>query len=301
MADGSRQVWRRAALHALPIAVFVLWLYGYWFGIADRYAVFLYEHLGATPFDAVTRSRYWMAGLVAAGLVLIGYNAVLWAAGRIAARRGRVLSLPGWWRVWLIAAALVIPGILAITLTANNPTLPLPLAFASAAAAASGLALAVLPSAWAAIRPAQLAALALDGLALVPTLLLMPALELPGEGLSVTPQVVTAAAIGGVIASTIALAVLTAARWRGWLPAVASTGWQIFLAGVGWAYLIMPVTHYLLATPVQYRYISTASNFFADGPLLQAATLLTAGLLAGLCAGIRARLLQRELQQHPAD
>ena len=66
MANGSRQEWRRAALHALPIAVFVLGLYGYWFGIADRYAVFLYEHLGATPFDAVTRSRYWMAGLVAA-------------------------------------------------------------------------------------------------------------------------------------------------------------------------------------------------------------------------------------------
>ena len=38
MANGSRQEWRRAALHALPIAVFVLGLYGYWFGIADRYA-----------------------------------------------------------------------------------------------------------------------------------------------------------------------------------------------------------------------------------------------------------------------
>lgn len=294
MTGGGRQGWSRAALHGVPIAVFVLGLYLYWFGVADRYAVFLYEHLGATPFDAVTRSRYWMAGLVAAGFVLTGTNAVMWAAGRLAARQGRVLSPPGWWRVWLIAALIAAPGILAITMTLNAPTLPPTLAGATAIAAAGGLALALLPSAWAAARPAQLAALALDGLALMPTLLLMPALELPGEGLSVTPQVVRAAALGGVMASAAALAALTAARWRGWLPAGDSTGWRVFLAGAAWAYLVMPVAHYLLATPAQYRYISTASNFFADGLLLQAATLVTAGALAGVCGAVRLRLEPRQ-------
>ena len=60
-------------LHAVPISLFVLGISYYWFAVADRYAIFLYGHLGATPFDEVTSSRYWMGGLVAAGFVLLGY------------------------------------------------------------------------------------------------------------------------------------------------------------------------------------------------------------------------------------
>jgi len=40
-----------ALLHAVPISLFVLGLFYYWFDVADRYAIFLYGHLGATPFD----------------------------------------------------------------------------------------------------------------------------------------------------------------------------------------------------------------------------------------------------------
>ena len=57
--------WHRAlipaAMHAVAIAAVVGALIVYWFGVADRYAVFLYDHLGAGPFDGVTTSRYWMA------------------------------------------------------------------------------------------------------------------------------------------------------------------------------------------------------------------------------------------------
>ena len=69
--------WIHSAIR-LPITVFLLGLTYYWFAVADRYAVFLYEHLGATPFDAVTGSRYWMAGLIANGFVLVLYTATMW-------------------------------------------------------------------------------------------------------------------------------------------------------------------------------------------------------------------------------
>lgn len=62
--------WKAALLHAVPICLFILGLFYHWFAVADRYAVFLYEHLGATPFDDVTSSRYWMSGLVASGAVV---------------------------------------------------------------------------------------------------------------------------------------------------------------------------------------------------------------------------------------
>ena len=44
----------------------------YWFAVANRYVIFLHAHLDATPFDDVTRSRYWIAGLVASGIVMVG-------------------------------------------------------------------------------------------------------------------------------------------------------------------------------------------------------------------------------------
>ena len=85
MTAGVQPAWVPALLHAVPISLFVLGLFYYWFAVADRYAVFLYEHLGATPFDAATSSRYWMAGLVAAGAVMVIYVAVNWSIGRLSA------------------------------------------------------------------------------------------------------------------------------------------------------------------------------------------------------------------------
>lgn len=86
--------WRTALLHALPLSLAVLSLFAYWFGVANRYLVFLYEHLGAGPFDEVTVSRYWMAGLVAGGVVLALYVPACALCGRLWGVRP-----PGWWRV----------------------------------------------------------------------------------------------------------------------------------------------------------------------------------------------------------
>jgi hypothetical protein len=263
----------------------VLALYYYWFAIADRYAIFLYNHLGATPFDEVTRSRYWMAGLVAAGVVLVLYTAANWLLGRI----NRNYSPPAWWMVWFLGAPFLIAGIPLITMRLNQPVLPLSLALASLAAALIGLAMALAPGALAAQAPARLAWLVVDGAGLVPVLLLLWAVELPGRGLISVPAML--AVVGSSILAGIAwllLATWPGSRYRGsWPPA-----WAVFLAGCCLSYLVMPLVHHLLFVPAAWRYISTARNFFALNPLVQLITLLVA---AAMSVGIS--MLRRKL--HP--
>lgn len=269
--------WRSAALHAVAVSLLVLSLFTYWFGVADRYSIFLYGHLGATPFDEVTTSRYWMSGLVASGAVAVLYTAANWLLGRLAARRGRNYQPPAWWRVWGPCAVALAPGILAITMTVNEPTLPLLLAGACAAVSWSSLALALMPARWAARRPLDLAWLAADGAGLVPSLVLLRALELPGRGLAVRPAVAILAAAGGTVAGATWLGLVTALRaWRRRpTPGAAA----LFASGLTWAYLVFPLVHHL-TTPAQYRYISASSNLFAFHWGLQVSAWAVAAALA---------------------
>jgi len=58
---------------------------------------------------------------------------------------------------------------------------------------------------------------------------------------------------------------------------------EVLVAGLGLSYLLLPVVHHLLATPPAYRYISTASNFFAFNVGLQVLVFVVA---AGLAIGV---------------
>jgi hypothetical protein len=65
------------------------------------------------------------------------------------------------------------------------------------------------------------------------------------------------------------------------------------------SYLLLPLIHHLLATPPGYRYISTASNFFAFNLFVQAfAVAVAAGLAAGATGG--RRWLERRGRPQPA-
>jgi hypothetical protein len=275
--------WRRPFIEAAAIVVLVLSLYTYWFAQADRYVIFLYGHTapGITltePFDAMTSSRYWMAGLVAAGVVMLLYTGVNWIGGRSAARRGSSFGTPPWWRVWVLSAPGLIAGIPAITMTANAPVLPLSLAAASAAAALAGLALALMPGRWAADRPDDLLWLMLDGMGLIPTLVFLRAIELPGRGLAVSPAVAWFVAIGAIVGGALWLTLLSVLRRWGERPSPGAM--VIFLAGVGLSYTLMPLAHYLTAGPSGFRYITNSGNFFALNPLLQLLAFVAAAGLA---------------------
>jgi len=259
--------------HTASLTLFLLALFYKWFALDDRYAVFLYEHLGATPFDAVTTSRYLMAGLVACGAVMLLYLTLNFALARLVAN----YRAPEWTRVWATSALPLGIGIIWITTTQNAPTFPLPLALACALTTIVGLAFALLPGALAAENPRALAWLALDGFGLIPTLTVVRGIEMAERGLSIGAPMLYALALGSIVFGAVWLLGTSAVRAR---RRIATPGAPaIFIAGMCWSYLALPLAHYLFATPANFKYITTASNFFAENLALQAVILVVAFLL----------------------
>ena len=131
--------------------------------------------------------------------------------------------------------------------------------------------------------------LACDGVGLMPILLLLRSVELPGRGVSITMPVAVLFAFGGLLTGMIWLGIMSGLRaWRrGHHPAAGA----LLASGLCLSYLLMPLVHHLFATPPGWRYISTASNFFAFSPILQLAVFAVA---AGLAIGIT-RLRERYL------
>jgi hypothetical protein len=269
--------WRRALLYAAPIALAILGLFYYWFAVADRHVIFLYEHLGAAPFDEVTSGRYWMSGLVACGAVTLVYAGGNWLLGRVAARRGREYGPPSWWQVWVLCAPPLAVGIPIITMTLNWPTLPPPNATACVVATLIGLALALAPGAWAARRPLDLVWLVLDGVGLMPSLLFLRVIELPGRGL-VSASTAYPVALGATFAGGVWLGLVIGLR--GWRHRPRPMASAVFVAGLCLSYLLMPLVHHLLFAPPAYRYISASSNFFASSVGVQSLAFFVAVMLA---------------------
>jgi hypothetical protein len=264
-------------LHAIPVTLFILALFYYWFAVADRYAVFLYNHRlagPAGPFDDITIGRYWMSGLVADGAVMLLYIAANWLLARVGAND----RAPAWWRVWLLCAPLLIVGIPIITMTTNSPTLPPALAAACVVATLAGLAFALMPGALAARQLPDLAWLALDGVGLVPSLLLLRAIELPGRGLAVSASTAYLVAVGSILGGAVWLGAMSVLRV--WQRKPSPNAVSVFVAGLCLSYLALPLAHYLFFTPAAYRYIGASSNFFMHNLGLQLVTFLIAAALA---------------------
>ncbi len=292
----ERGDWGLALLAAAPVFLFVSGLFYYWFAVANRYEVFLYGHAatgipGAQPFDAMTSSRYWMAGLVATGAVMVLFTAVSGLVGLVGRWRHVDLRPPVWWKIWLLCAIPLMVVIPLITMTANDPTLPFELASMTAVVATAGLAIALMPGSRAWQRPGDLFWLAFDGLGLMPAMLLLRAIELPGRGLSVTLQVALLFALGGTLAGILWLGAMTCLRARRRKPA--PTASALFIAGLGLSYLLMPLVHHLLMTTSSYRYITVASNFFAFDFRLQLAVFAVAAGIAVCVTQLRRKLLPR--------
>lgn len=259
--------WCAAALHALPAALLVLALFVYWFGVADRYIVFLYDHdMGplypdTSPFSRVTNSRYWMAGLVASGAVMVLYTAAAWLLGRLS----RGYRPPPWWQVSAIAALALVPGTLAITMTANHPTLPLRNASQVTIATLIGVALSQTSARLAARRPGELLWLAVDGFG-VALLVNLFHVEKLGRWLSRGATLWVWMMIVSVVAGVVLLLAMTHLRARFRRP-VPSAG-TVLAAGACIAYLLLPLLHHVIGTD-GYSYITDSDNFFAHSSAVQ--------------------------------
>lgn len=261
-------------LHALSITLVILALVYKWFALDDRYAVFLYDHLGATPFDSITTSRYWMTGLVASGAVMLLYAATNWSLARIV----KGYRAPAWVRLWALCALPVGGGVVWITTTQNAPTLPLHLALACALVTLVGLGFALVPGALAAENPRALAWLACDGLGLIPTLTAVRGIERAGTNAFTSTPMLYALVFGSIVFG--ALWLLGTSVVRAWRRVAAPSARAIFVAGICWSYLALPLAHHLLETPANFKYITASTNFFAENVALQLGILVIAFALA---------------------
>ena len=270
--------------HAAPITLFILALFYKWFALDDRYAVFLYGHLNATPFDEITTSRYAMAGLVACGAVMLLYIAANFSLVLIV----RGYRVPACSRVWLLCALPLAIGIVLITTTQNAPTLPLNLALGCAIAALAGLMFALIPGAVAAQNPRELAWLAFDGFGLMPMLIIVRAIEMADKGLFVGAPVLYAVAAGSIVGGAVWL--IGMGLGRAWRRVGMPSARAILVAGICWSYLALPLAHYLFATPANFKYITASANFFATNVGLQTGIFLVALFLAIGATCLRTRL-----------
>jgi hypothetical protein len=286
--ESGMKHWRAALGHALPVVALMLGLFYYWFAIADRYTIFLYNHnMGArypdtSPFSRLTASRYWMAGLVASGAVMVLYTAASWLLGRLAGYRQ-----PLWWRVWLLAAVPLLIGIPAITMTVNQPTLPAVYAARTTLITLVGLALALMPGKLAAEWPSELILLAADGAGWMMWMLSTSNLEVlrrwwvSGNWWRLQ-MVFKVIAIGLVL--LLSVTAVGGGR-RAPIPGVA----RLFTAGSCVAYLFMPLVHHVLYTD-GYYYITDSDNFFGNKLPIQLVAWLSAALLVLGVTRLRERL-----------
>ncbi|MFN2141691.1 MAG: hypothetical protein ACK2U5_14475 [Candidatus Promineifilaceae bacterium] len=292
----SRTLLMRSLMHGLPLAALVLALLVYWFGIADRYIVFLYNHgmpplyPDTSPFSRITASRYWMAGLVASGAVLVLYSAFSWFSGRM--RKGYLP--PPWYDVWLVCGPLFLFLIPAITMGMGAPPLPWSNAGAVTLAALLGVALALVPGKMAAERPSNLLWLAADGWGLALILITLAQLDDIGRWLSggIDWRVILSLVILGLGAGWLLL--LTAVRaWRG---VFVGDFVSLALAAACVTYLFLPLLHHVFGSD-GYFYISDSDNFFAGSVAMQLIAWGITAVIIWLLLALRGRLADRSTNE----
>ncbi|MBN1218591.1 MAG: hypothetical protein JXM69_06675 [Anaerolineae bacterium] len=275
-------LWRLALIYALPMVTVILGLFYYWFALADRYFVFLYYHdMGplypdTSPFSAVTSSRYWMAGLVASGVMLVLYVLANLILGRLTSS----YQAPGWQRIWLMSVIPLVVGIPLITMTVNQPTLPAWNAAQVTLVTLIGLALALLPGEMAARRPVHLGLLVVDGFGLMMLLLNTAALEETPRWLASGRTVYFWMMGLGLMMGVGLLLVMTGVHiwWRTFIPKAS----EVFVAGLCVAYLLMPLLHHVCFTD-GYYYLTDQDNFLARNMVFQVTVwLLAAAMAAGV-------------------
>jgi hypothetical protein len=286
----------RGLFYAFPVIGFVLVIFTCWFAVADRYRVFLYYHdMGSqfpdtSPFSAVTSSRYCMTGFVASGFVLVLYNGVVWLWGRIAS----AYCPPAGWRVWVLCVPALLVTIPAITMSANEPTLPLGIAMKTAIVTLVGLAFALAPGPLAARRPRELVWNFLDGGALALILTGAIGLEEMGGWLAdgVDWRVVLMFTV--MLAAALGLLVLTALR--AWRRVPVSPGRTLFISALTVAYLVLPFTHHVIGTN-GYFYITDSGNFLADNAVIQLLIWAGAAAIAHGITRLRSGIAARQLAE----
>ncbi len=256
----------KTVLLSFFIVSLILSLFHRWFVIQDRLKIFLYWHYGHGPFDRMTTGRYWMAGLVANGFILIfstSFNLAGFYFTLVKKRQFRSFNPIS---VWTLSALPLAVGIYQIVAKNGQPPLSPFLAFACIFTSLAGLGLAFATGNLAQKGLAYLSMNYLAGAGLIPLLFFPIALELPQKGIMTVPTsyfLMLIACLLGISWQVIISKINN--RLKKPLLEIKS----LILAGLGTSYLLLPLMHYLLFTPRNNHYLTASSNFFADNLFLQ--------------------------------
>lgn len=254
---------------AILIILISLGVYTYLFIYADRKVVFLYSHLGSTPFDACTSGRYWMTGFVLSGFLTIFYLIIKLIIKLLSAK-----DHPRWKTIVKISFLPLLLGILIITMDVGEPKLTFSLSISSAATLIIGLIIgfSIVDDLLNHFKSTKNYLIA--GLGLVPFLMLFRTLELPDKGIlswgtSITLTIISI--VGGLL--WLSFARLLTENDKS--PLI-----KVLTGTLAITYLGFPVLHYLVATPEGIPYITASGNIFAEGMVLRITTWILLILLA---------------------
>jgi hypothetical protein len=253
--------------------VLILGAYLYLFAWADRKIFFLYEHLGAKPFDPFTVGRYWMAGFIISGFISILYFSIKLVFVFI--KTG--INIFGWKSVISIAAAPLLLGIILITMFLGEPRMPFSIAVSTATALILGLTLGTSVVDDFFDNQKDTLTYIMAGIGLVPFVTLFRALELPKKGI-LNPNFALGVAIASAIAGFFWLIIALRVFRRAKISMVRITKGILTMS-----YLGLPVLHFIVATPRGIPYITTSDNFFANSYALR---LFTWGILIAIIISV---------------
>lgn len=273
-------------IQAIAISSIIITVYYFWFAIADRSYLFLYGHFGWGPFHTMTAGRYWMTGFVLSAFITIIYALFNLIILKTFSVLGRTYKIPSWIHIWLICQPVIATGILIITMNLNSPVMPLDITIMCILAMSAGLAVGFYNSEILMTDAKRFFVISLNGLGLVPVLLLIRVLELPSrEIMSVTNAIAICA--GSIIFSLLWLIIVSIIFIRKKINSIKS--YEILLSGFLISYLLLPIMHYLFATPPGRPYITASDNFFPDSFYLKIGTWIIAAILAFAAVEFRKR------------
>ncbi len=248
---------RKELIVSVFATLFSVGAYIYGFVLADRTGIFLYEHLGAGPFDWLTTGRYWMFGFVVAGFVsLTCFVTMLFLK-----LSGKKIVLD--WKI-IAKHTIVLLFTSSIIITRlGQPPLPYPLAISTAFTLTFAILIGIsfvndliinwLPT----VRHAMVA------VGFIPFVILFRVLELPNSGLT---SVKTAVVIV-VLIYLLAIVWMTVYKWIFRNQEIKEI--ILLKAIVVMVYLVLPVLHFLMTVFENHPYISSSDNFFANNLLLR--------------------------------
>lgn len=268
-------------LISILVIVISLGVYFYLFGCADRKIVFLYDHLGLTPFDKMTTGRYWMTGLV-----LSGFLTILYLIARLVLRFIKSEKI-SWKAIVKYSMIPLIIGVVLITMTLGEPKLTFLIAISSALALMIGIAIgfSVVDDLIKDYRSTFIYLIV--GLGLVPFLLLFRVLELPEKrilAMNICVLVILISIVGGIFWLLILYRIFKKDR---------PTLINVIKGTVAIGYIGLPLLHYLTATPKGIPYITTADNFFADNMILRITNWILLILMVFLVDKLTIRIMPK--------